>query len=105
MPRAKGAAKTGGRRKGSPNRLTADLKDMILGALNAQGGQRYLEEQAKENPVAFLTLIGKVLPMTLQGNPDQPITYAITTGVPRSESEARVDARPTDIADTPSAVH
>jgi hypothetical protein len=96
MARAKGTAKTGGRQKGSPNKLTADLKEMILGALNAQGGQRYLEQQAKENPVAFLTLVGKVLPMTVQGNPEQPVVLNVTTGVPRSrpeESDERQQAR------------
>ncbi|MBV8800984.1 MAG: hypothetical protein JO208_14405 [Alphaproteobacteria bacterium] len=35
---------------------------MILGALSALGGQRWLEEQAGKNPVAFMTLLGKVLP-------------------------------------------
>ena len=58
MARQKGSEKTGGRQKGSRNKLTADLKQMILGALDAKGGQRYLEEQASENPVAFMTLIG-----------------------------------------------
>jgi hypothetical protein len=36
---------------------------MILGALDDAGGQDYLVEQARENPVAFMTLIGKVLPL------------------------------------------
>ena len=48
MARQKGSEKTGGRQKGSRNKLTADLKQMILGALDAKGGQRYLEEQASE---------------------------------------------------------
>lgn len=57
--------KTGGRKKGTPNKVTGALKDMILGALTANGGQTYLEQQARENPVAFMTLLGKVLPTTL----------------------------------------
>lgn len=62
MAKAKGAEKTGGRKKGVPNKITADLKGMILSALGDVGGQKYLVEQAKENPTAFLTLVGKVLP-------------------------------------------
>ena len=62
MAKAKGAEKTGGRKKGVPNKITADLKVMILSALDDVGGQKYLVEQAKENPTAFLTLVGKVLP-------------------------------------------
>lgn len=57
----------GGSRKGSPNKITKALKDMILGALDDAGGQRYLARQAEENPGAFLALIGKVLPTTLVG--------------------------------------
>lgn len=57
-----------GRKVGSQNKLTAELKDMILGALSDSGGQAYLAARAKDNPAAFLTLIGKVLP--LQVNAD-----------------------------------
>lgn len=60
--------KTGGRKKGTPNKINADLKEMILSALAKKGGCEYLERQAEENPVAFMTLVGKVLPMTVQGS-------------------------------------
>lgn len=56
-----------GRPKGVPNKNTAALKDMILGALDKKGGVDYLVRQADENPTAFLTLVGKVLPMTVTG--------------------------------------
>lgn len=58
-----------GRQKGVPNKTTAQLKDMILGALNNAGGIKYLEGCAKDPKTAsaFLTLVGKVLPMTVQG--------------------------------------
>jgi hypothetical protein len=52
-----------GRPKGSPNKTTAAVKDMILQALGNKGGVKYLEKQADENPNAFLTLVGKVLPL------------------------------------------
>jgi hypothetical protein len=65
---AKGQPKTGGRRKGTPNQLNADVKAMILGALHDAGGQQYLTQQARENPTAFLTLLGKVLPTTINAN-------------------------------------
>jgi hypothetical protein len=54
--------KTGGRQKGSPNKTTAELKAMILGALSEVGGQAYLVQQALDNPNAFMTLVGKVVP-------------------------------------------
>ena len=68
-----GAPKTGGREKGTPNKVTKQLKELILAALDGVGGQGYLERQAEENPTAFLTLIGRVLPMTVAGDADNPL--------------------------------
>lgn len=59
-----------GRPKGSQNKATAALKDMILTALDTahpEGAVAYLKEQASENPVAFMTLVGKVLPLQVNG--------------------------------------
>lgn len=70
-PNMIGKGKPGpGRPKGSQNKTTKALKDMILQALDESspgGGVEYLKLQSVENPVAFLSLVGKVLPMTLQG--------------------------------------
>jgi hypothetical protein len=74
---AKGA-KTGGRAKGTPNKTTKALKEMILGALDQAGGEAYLLQQAQENPNAFLTLVGKVLPTTLAGDPNNPVQHIHT---------------------------
>lgn len=68
-----------GRKPGTPNRVTKALKDMILGALNEKGGQEYLAKQADENPVAFMALLGKVLPTTLAGDPNAPLSVAVIT--------------------------
>jgi len=68
--------KTGGRKKGTPNKTTALLKDAILqAATNAGGGDltNYLQVQAMENPAPFMALLGKVLPMTVAGDPDAPL--------------------------------
>lgn len=40
---------------------------MIVGALNAKGGQEWLEQLADKEPASFATLIGKVLPMQVTG--------------------------------------
>ncbi len=63
MAAPKGHPKYGnGRVKGTPNKITADLKAMIHGALHAGGGQAWLEQQMVENPNAFMALLGKTLP-------------------------------------------
>jgi len=67
----------GGSRKGVPNVVTKELKDMIRNALDKAGGEQYLYQQAIDNPTAFLTLIGKILPkdVNVGGQPGNPIQY------------------------------
>ncbi len=69
--------KTGGRKAGVPNKVTAQLKDMILTALDKAGGVKYLQRQANENPGPFLSLIGKVLPTTITGADGGAIKHSI----------------------------
>ena len=60
-----------GRPKGSPNKVSGILKDAILlaaeNAGNEDGGNGLSvlpsRKQAVEHPTAFMTLLGKVLPM------------------------------------------
>lgn len=68
-----------GRPKGIPNKTTTALREMILGALDKAGGLDYLTEQARVNPGPFLALIGKVLPMTLAGDPNAPLAVTVIT--------------------------
>lgn len=68
--------KTGGRQKGTPNKASAALKDMILGALDDAGGRDYLRRQAVENPGPFMSLLGKVLPTQVTGEGGGPIELA-----------------------------
>ena len=77
MPVAKKGERFGGRQKGSLNKTTATLKEMILASLDEAGGQAYLLEQAKLNPSAYMTLIGKVLPTTLASDKDNPISAPV----------------------------
>jgi hypothetical protein len=63
-----GGAAGPGRPVGSLNKTTKALKDMILGALDRVGGEKYLAKLAIENSSAFASLVGKVLPTTLQAS-------------------------------------
>lgn len=84
--------KTGGRQAGTPNKTTALLKDAILKAAEQAGGQEglvgYLQAQAQASPAAFLSLLGKVLPMQVTGDDDNPIRHIVKI--------ERVVVRPSD---------
>ena len=78
--------KTGGRQKGTPNKLTSALKDAIIAAATnvgnpADGGkgglQGYLEFIAKSDVKAMAGLLGKVLPMQLTGDDGGPLNITI----------------------------
>jgi len=62
-----------GRKKGTQNTLTKTLQDMVLGALADAGGQQYLRIQALSNPSAFLTLVGRVIPLQLKPATADPL--------------------------------
>jgi hypothetical protein len=63
-----GAPKTGGRQAGTPNKLSADVRAMILAALDRAGGEDYLVQQATANPRAFLSLIARLVPRVHASN-------------------------------------
>ena len=86
-----------GREKGVPNKLTRDLKEMILEAANragdedpvvlkdgttVRGGVAYLMKRADDTPAAFMALLGKVLPMQVAGTDADgnaaPLSIAVT---------------------------
>jgi hypothetical protein len=76
-----------GRPKGIPNKTTALLKDAILKAAERAGNKvgddgmvSYLEVQATENPGPFMSLLGKVLPMQIQGDAENPLTITVRLG-------------------------
>ena len=64
-----------GKPKGATNKVNNDIKSMILEALSNAGGAEYLERKANDpkTAAAFLGVVGKVLPMTLAGDPDAPL--------------------------------
>ena len=71
-----------GRAKGTPNRITASVKEMVLSALNELGGERYLVEQGRANPQAFMTLIGRIIPSEIKASLDSgPPIIRIINGI------------------------
>jgi hypothetical protein len=60
-----------GRPKGATNKMTRTIKAAIEEAFKKVGGADYLARMAEEQPAAFMTLLGKVLPTQMEhSNPD-----------------------------------
>lgn len=66
-----------GRPKGSLNKTTAAIKEMVEQALVRSGGVDYLVLQAKQQPVAFMGLVGRVLPLQLTGAGGEPLVINV----------------------------
>ena len=65
---------------GSTNHQSKALKEMVLATLDKVGGLEYLAKQAENNPTAFMTLLGKILPTQVTGGDetDSPISHSLT---------------------------
>lgn len=68
-----------GRKAGSQNKLTKTIKDAILESFDKVGGSKYLQEMAHEQPAAYMTLLGKVLPTQVEAKINTPkvITFNV----------------------------
>jgi len=87
----KGMAKTGGRQKGTRNKLSeAFLRD--LHAEWERSGQATLKILAVEQPAALAALVAKVLPVAFDD--ELPQTIRIITGVPRAGEHYAADSVP-----------
>ncbi len=58
--------KTGGRKKGSPNKVTRELREAVLNTFEMVGGEEYLANVARNDPRTFCALLGRVLPTQVQ---------------------------------------
>jgi hypothetical protein len=71
---ARGGKREGaGRPRGALDKNNKQLREMILAALDKKGGVAYLAEKAESHPQAFMSLLGRVLPLTVAGDPENPL--------------------------------
>ena len=69
--------KTGGRKPGSPNKVTAVAKSAIATAAEGLGGAKRLQAWASESPanerLFWSQIYTKLLPLQVTGNEGQPL--------------------------------
>lgn len=81
--------KTGGRVAGTPNKNTALLKDAIIQAAQnvgldgkgKKGLEGYLTALAISEPKAFSALLGRVLPLQITGDANNPLAHKVTVEI------------------------
>lgn len=78
--------KGGGRKKGVPNKLTATLKTMVEQAFHKAGGVTYLVRMSRDEPKAFLSLLGRLLPLQVEGG----LTHQFVAQIPPPEGDKDV---------------
>ena len=66
MAAHKGHKKIGGRKKGTPNKRTTEVKAALQTAFEGIGGVKTLEGWANENKTEFYKLWGKMLPVEMK---------------------------------------
>lgn len=73
-----GARPGAGRPKGSLDKGNALIREMVVLALDQLGGVKYLATTAKSHPAAFLALLGKVMPIQIEGGGGGPLEAKLT---------------------------
>jgi hypothetical protein len=92
MPRG-GKRPGSGRKKGSTNKLTSDVRQAIMEAFSILGGVEYLTKIATTDPKAFCALLGKLIPVKVAGDSEDPPVLRMTIDAPPNETREQWLAR------------
>jgi hypothetical protein len=75
-----------GKKPGTPNKTTKQLREQILESLDHAGGIEYLVWLAKNYPALFCGLLSKVLPTTIaDAGEDGPLKIELVQRIVRPE--------------------
>ncbi len=81
MPFQPGKPKTGGRKFGTPNRLTGAFREAVLHVYNGLGGHKAFLEWARENPTEYYRIAARLIPVELRSE-DHAIVNVILPPMP-----------------------
>lgn len=68
--------KTGGRAAGTPNKMSATVKENVIAVFNRLEGTAGMAKWAKENPTAFYQIYSKLLPSEVENKHSGAVTMA-----------------------------
>lgn len=71
--------KSGGRTKGTPNKITRAFRESVQIAFGAIGGDKAFAAWARENPTEYYKIAARLIPQELRhaGGDGQPLTVEI----------------------------
>jgi hypothetical protein len=83
--RPKGIPKTGGRKKGTPNKITKAFREAVLSVFGSMGGEKHLLTWARQNPTEFYKIAARLIPTELTGAGGKQ-GFAVLVNLPAEES-------------------
>lgn len=91
MGRVKGDPKTpgSGRKKGHANKITTQVRDMVMRAIEFKGGVEYFIWAAENEPRSFLALAAKCIPQAIEGSLVVEHTFKVRDFTALGEQNAR----------------
>ena len=89
--------KTGGRQKGTPNKVTRDIRQAVLDAAaefgsdgdGTEGLKGFIKKLAVEKPEKVADLLGKILPTQITGEGGGPLCGEVRVTIVDAGSDAR----------------
>ena len=86
-PYAKGqSGNPAGRRPGTPNRITAVVREAVLAAFDEVGGKDYLVQIARNEPKVFCALLARLVPTQVRAELETTLPVVVLR-------DARMDGR------------
>jgi hypothetical protein len=84
--------KTGGRKKGTPNKLSATVKENVIAVFDELGGKEHMKRWAAENPNQFYNIYAKLLPTEIEADVEHGGSIAIGTIDPETLTDDQLRA-------------
>ena len=66
--------KTGGRQKGTPNKVTKQMTDMVRESLDDAGGKDYLIWLSQNHPNAYAGILKSIIPKQIQAEISETVS-------------------------------
>jgi hypothetical protein len=85
----KGIAKIGGRKKGTPNKLTGTFREAVCLAYENIGGHEAFSKWASENPTDFYKIAARLIPTEIKSSDDEGLTIIVY-----GQTKAELDVHP-----------